>query len=170
VAIKARWELSEDKQRATNLDLQKGERQLKRLRDSNEISASLHIFQDSDPQTVSDLLGLEPDNTSSKGTVRHLGRWEMRSGSSFWKLSSKDKVRQNTIEDHLKWLLNQISGKLVNLRRLQDSGAVTYVSLRIVSWSRTQQAEISVETSQLLASYRLPIRLIMHYENTDEEY
>jgi hypothetical protein len=165
MTIKSRWDISDDEQHAVNLNLQKCERQMKRLKDLDKISASLVIRHQLDSQYVSDLLGLTPDDADNPGAITNAGRWEICHTAGHWRLSSDGKAVERSVEGHLRWIVNQIAGRKPSLRKLQTDGAETYVSLHLDAWLSTQYVEIDVEISQLLASYGLPLRIFFHYKN-----
>jgi len=171
VDIKARWELSEDERHTTSLNVQRSEREIERLCEFNEVWASLYIWHDSDPENISELLRINPDEVSRKGDpLTPEGRWDVRSRRTCWILSSEGKIEQDSIEAHLNWILAQVSGSLPNLRGLQDSGARTKIVIHLNSWSRFQHVELNVETLLLLARYRLSLTINVHYQNTEAEY
>jgi hypothetical protein len=66
MTTKARWQLSDPEKREVRLELQKAERQFRRLQALDEVSGSLRIEHDSDLETISAKLGMEPDDALRK--------------------------------------------------------------------------------------------------------
>ncbi len=174
MSMRARWEITEDERHAITLDLQDSEREIRRLTELTEVWATLTIQHDEwGPEAISELLGLEPDDVVRKDeTITPEGRFDVRSTFTIWRLSSeqKIKVRYFAAEEHLQWLIDQITGRLPQLRSLQDSGARTEIDIHSYSWSRLESIELSTEMLLLLARYRLKIRINVFYENSDEDY
>jgi hypothetical protein len=171
MTTKARWQLSDSEERKVSLKLQKAERKFRRLQALNEISGSLRIEHESDLETICTTLGMMPDDAVRKGDVlTSTGPFEVVANRASWTLSSVGKVKDNRIEVHIKWLLDQVTGKLPGLRCLQESGAKTSIFIHTNSWTRLQSFELDVDTLLLLARYGLSIRMNVLYQNTGEEY
>jgi hypothetical protein len=170
--IKRRWELSEEEKHKVSLDLQKSERGFQDLQSSNEVSASLSIWHESEPEIISALLGIEPDDFDRKGDslTPESVRWDARASCTVWRLSSKGKVKDNFIETHLKWLLTTISGKSPQFKFLQKSGGKVQIVIHADSWTRTQGLSLSTDMMLMMARYGIPLRFNVVYRNTDEDY
>lgn len=170
--VKARWDLTEEEEHNLSLDLQDSARKIRRVAKLDSIWGSFSIrHYNCEPESITELLTLQPDEIVRKGDSLTLGaRLDLRSTCAVWTLTSHGKVRNSSPEAHLNWLVSQVSGRLPNLRQLQNAGAKTSILLHLKSWSRLQSVELNQQTLLMLARYRIPVRIIVHYQNTDEEY
>ena len=151
------------------LDLQRGERQIRRLEAESELFASLHIIHPYPPERINECLGLTPDAVSRpEDKPIEVGRFRAQYDNTFWRFSSKGRVREHNIEAHLNWVLDQVSGRLPGLRHLQETGGSTKIFVYSQSWSRIESLDLRPETLMLLARYRLTLGLTIHYQNADE--
>jgi hypothetical protein len=164
-------ESTDEEAHRISLDLQRSERQIRRLQAESELFASLHISHHYSPERINECLGLSPDAVSKPDDKPiEFGRFRAQYDNTFWRLSSKGKVRAHNIEAHLDWVLNQVSGRLPGLRHLQDTGGITKVFVYSQSWARIESLDLSPETLMLLARYRLTLGLTVHYQNMGESY
>ena len=167
--IKSKWEPSEQEIHDQNLSVQESDRVINRRLDKESVYATLSVHSKIAPEEISTMLGQQPDDLIKEGDSHEAGRFRIEFTSTVWNLSTEGKVRDKWPEAHITWLLDQIESNRQNLRRLQDSGAMTSVTVRYYMHSWVQSTDLSIETLLRLARYRLSLHIVVHADDLQEE-
>jgi hypothetical protein len=76
------------------------------------------------PTLISELLWLKPMSGHKVGDLSSRGVTETK---NVWKITSRNNVDSRDCRRHIDWLLDQLDGKEMELRELQEKGAVITV-------------------------------------------
>jgi hypothetical protein len=152
--------------------LRRAEHEIERSRSFDSVYVSFVVLHRSfEPEAISALLDLEPDNVVRKGeTIVNTGKYHVVAEQTHWTLSSDEYVSSNFVEAHLDWILEQLFGKLPSLRRLQDTGGDCAIHVRVSSWSSLVCHAIDPDQLQLLARMRIPVDFVVHFEDSECEF
>ena len=167
--VTSKWEPSEQEIHDQNLFVQKADRAHKRRLEMESVYATLSVHSKTAPEKISTMLGREPDDLIKKGDSHEAGRFRIEYTSTAWYLSTREKIRDKCPETHINWLLDQIESNRQNLRRLQDSGAMTSVTVHYYMHGWVQSTDLSVETLLRLARYRLSLQVMVHADDLLED-
>lgn len=139
-------------------ELTKKVRDLTRLVEKDQTRITLWVsHQTLTPQAISEALQLDPDFPSNNGEKI------MRDGKTYWTFSSQGRVPTNLFEDHLKWMLDQLFGKLPAIRSLQDQGAEFRLEAFTEQFSPITAMVLKTDTIQRLWQLRVPLVFLIHH-------
>lgn len=153
--IEVRWDLTSEEEQEAKLKLQKAVRDLAALRKLDRVYGDLSISHfELDAESITSIVGLRPDHVTSKDeTLTPKSRYDVRSDRTFWTFSSQRRIAGTDANEHLKWLVTQIEGRLPAFRQIRESGGEIEIRLRAESWSHYQYVELEPETLIFLGRY-----------------
>lgn len=140
---------------------------------------SLVISSDIDQQlgaTVQKILGLvsndvvdtqTPELTVARERVaKILGKPPLSPPRYFWRLSTKDKIDSNEIQDHVIWLLNQVqSGRLIH--EITDHGGSAFLTCFWAGNGRGGGPILSSSLMQTIASHDIELQFDFYVEDDE---
>jgi hypothetical protein len=129
--------------------------------DSSQVYATLVIEHPlASPASITEMLALKPTGVLVKGdSAINTSKHTLVSPKSYWRLSSEGRVQSSIIEDHLQWVLLQISGKVSSFEMLREQGADAHVWLSVGSSSGSAAFELEHEVIDILATFRISVRV-----------
>lgn len=88
--------------------------------EETHVTLRIYLPEGSDPDVVTEKLGLQPTRTQRKGELRN---GQIKQWPTAWFINSEEKVQSKDLRRHLDWLMEQLSGKQEVIRELQKAGA-----------------------------------------------
>lgn len=139
-------------------ELSKSVHTLGRLVEKDSTKITLWVSHSSlSAEAISDALQLKPDFSNGESEK------VLRDGKTHWTFSSEGKVPTGVFEDHLKWMLDQLFGKLPAIRSLQDQGADFKLEVFTEQWSPIAAMSLRTETIQHIFQLRVPLVFMIHH-------
>jgi len=90
----------------------------------------IYLPDTSDPNTLSEKLGIQPSRTQVKGEVRN---GKVKQWPTAWFLESKEKIQSKDVRRHIDWLLEQLRDKSEIIQQLQIADSEVHISCFWVS-------------------------------------
>lgn len=135
------------------------------LREAMERDACTAYFTVSHPtlstEKISDLLDLEPDYSLNDGdTVYESERHHIQQTGSHWRYERFESGSRISADELLSQLLDDLSGKLPTIRRLQSDGAKMSVNVHFDLTSNVSFLELPPDLLTQLFQLRIPVRVM----------
>ena len=123
------------------------------------VHVSLRLAGDFHPDAVTTRLGITPSDSHAKGAPVGNGRSGRRYRQSRWFLGSEGHVRAETFEPHVRWLLDQVEPRSVDLVTLMAEGVDGDVDCYWESTGMSGGPVISPTTMARLSALNLPLTI-----------
>lgn len=121
--------------------------------------------------TIGGLLQLVPEEVIKPDDIIYEDDTRtVRSGYTSCSFSSKGKVAGNSMIEHLKWLLTRLADRSERIQFLHSEGVQLIIEVHMHPWVRMMTPVIDVEMIQHLAQIRVPLQMIIQYQNTKAMY
>jgi hypothetical protein len=136
--------------------------------DSTYVDLLIYI-EGQDIQTVCDIMNVEATSIQNKGDkIKNSRGIERSAKSSYWRLSSENKVLSKDVRHHLDWLIEKLDKDKDNLIALQkNSGVSMFVYCNW--WSSVGHGGPTIWPEQMKALAKLNLELSFDiYFNDDE--
>jgi Domain of unknown function (DUF4279) len=123
-----------------------------------------------DPETITERLGIEPSHWQRKGgpIAGSLRRPPRIAEIDLWSLSTEGHVESRDSRRHIDWLLDRIEGKAAELRSLQDEGGRICVSCFWLSLSGQGGPTISPGQMRRLGALNIELWFDVYFVGEDE--
>src|SRR5688500_16478169 len=92
--------------------------------DRTHASLCIYLPDTSDPNALSEKLGVQPSRTQVKGEVRN---GKAKQWPTAWFLESTENVQSKELRRHINWVLEQLDGKLDVIQELQSRDAEMHI-------------------------------------------
>jgi hypothetical protein len=111
---------------------------------------------------IGSVLLIEPDYVLDKGESYYRDKkYDLKSDHNSWSLSSLDKIKSKEPEAHLEWIMQQLFGKLPQVRALQERGAKMRITIHSEGLA-VAALELSSDLLRRIAQLGCPVTVIFH--------
>ena len=141
------------------IDLNRQERQFRDLMAKDHLYVRFSVSSDEyDSTELTEMFGIEPQELMDDGDVIfENNRYLIQNTGGYWVLNSGYEVQSKLIEDHLKWLLNQLYDKRDLILKLQSQGSTTKLRIHAEPASGVVCCRIDSHTVKWFAQLNLDI-------------